>query len=140
MRHGAVKSHENPVLERGDIYFLDRPRIEANVVHRLRDVERLFILLTPARRHLYRLVVVGRKKLPDPQEHTRFWAFVWRVFQDGEARNRELGEKDYDTKTRGARHVLPVRSAAEGIYALVGENSQPSMRRSSCITKGPNGC
>ena len=114
-----VKSPEQPVLERGDIYFLYRPRIEADAVHGLRDVERLFILLKPARRPLYRLIVVGRKKLPDPKEHNRFWAFVWRVFRDREALNRELGEKVYETKTRGERHVAPVRSAAEGIYALV---------------------
>jgi hypothetical protein len=114
-----VKSHQHPVLERGDIYFLYRPRVETEEAHGLRDVERLFILLKPARAHLYRLIVVGRKKLPDPKEHNRFWAFVWRIFKDREALNQELGEKTYATKTRGERHVPPVRPAAEGIYALV---------------------
>ena len=114
-----IKSHQNPVLERGDIYFLYRPRVETEEAHGLGDVERVFILLKPARTHLYRLIVVGRKKLPDPKEHNRFWAFVWRVFKDRDALNKELGARTYETKTRGVRHVQPVRPAAEGIYALV---------------------
>jgi hypothetical protein len=82
-------------------------------------VQRLFILLKPWSKQLYRLLVVGHKKLPDPEEHDRFWAFVWRVFKDRDALNAELGEKRYVTKTRGVHHVPPVRPVAEGIYAIV---------------------
>jgi hypothetical protein len=114
-----VKSDANPLLERGDIYFLYRPRVETDEVHGLQDVERFYILMKPWRRHLYRLIVVGRKRLPDPEEHNRFWGFVWRVFKDRKALNDELGAREYTTKTRGVRHVPPVRPAAEGIYALV---------------------
>jgi hypothetical protein len=114
-----VKSDASPLLERGDIYFLYRPRVETDEVHGLQDVERFYILMKPWRRHLYRLIVVGRKRLPDPKEHNRFWGFVWRVFKDRKALNDELGAREYTTKTRGVRHVPPVRPAAEGIYALV---------------------
>jgi hypothetical protein len=114
-----VKSDASPLLERGDIYFLYRPRVETDEVHGLQDVERFYILMKPWRRHLYRLIVVGRKRLPDPKEHNRFWCFVWRVFKDRKALNDELGAREYTTKTRRVRHVPPVRPAAEGIYALV---------------------
>ena len=114
-----VKSDASPLLERGDIYFLYRPRVETDEVHGLQDVERFYILIKPWRGHLYRLIVVGRKRLPDPKEHNRFWGFVWRVFKDRKALNDELGAREYTTKTRGVRHVPPVRPAAEGIYALV---------------------
>jgi hypothetical protein len=114
-----VKSDASPLLERGDIYFLYRPRVETDEVHGLQDVERFYILMKPWRRHLYRLIVVGRKRLPDPKEHNRFWGFVWRVFKDRKALNDELGAREYTTKTRGVRHVPPVRPAAEGIYTLV---------------------
>lgn len=114
-----VKSDASPLLERGDIYFLYRPRVETDEVHGLQDVERFYILMKPWRGHLYRLIVVGRKRLPDPKEHNRFWGFVWRVFKDRKALNDELGAREYTTKTRGVRHVPPVRPAAEGIYALV---------------------
>ena len=114
-----VKSEASPLLERGDIYFLYRPRVETDEVDGLQDVERFYILMKPWRGHLYRLIVVGRKRLPDPKEHNRFWGFVWRVFKDRKALNDELGAREYTTKTRGVRHVPSVRPAAEGIYALV---------------------
>lgn len=114
-----VKARENPVLEQGDIYFLYRPAVGHDEVHDFRDVARLFILLKPWRPVRYRLLVVGRKRLPDPEEHDRFWAFVWRVFKDRDALNAELAEEEYPTKTRGVRKVPAVRPAAEGIYALV---------------------
>lgn len=113
-----VKSHAAPLLEKGDIYFLYRPRVDTDEVHGLQDVERLYIVLKPQRRTLFRLIIVGRKKLPDPQEHNRFWAFVWRVFDDRAALQQELREDTYQTKTRGVRHLQPARPAAEGIYGL----------------------
>jgi hypothetical protein len=114
-----VKSHKYPLLERGDIYFLYRPDVEKEEVHGPQDVQRLYILLKPWHVGLYRLIIVGRKKLPDPEEHERFWAFVWQVFKDRASLKEELGEKTYDTKTRGIRKLPPTRPAAEGIYAIV---------------------
>jgi hypothetical protein len=114
-----VTSQTNPVLERGDIYFLYRPRVATDEVHGLRDVERFYILLRPWGRHVYRLIIDGRKKLPAAAEHKRFWAFVWRAFSDKAALNAELGAKEYRTKTRGLRKIAPVRPAAEGIYAIL---------------------
>jgi hypothetical protein len=114
-----IKSTENPLLERGDIYFLYRPRVGTEEAHGLKDVERFYILLKPWRAGLYRLIIIGRKRLPDPKQHNRFWGFVWRVFRDRNELNQELGPQEYETKTRGVRHVPPVRPAAEGIYALV---------------------
>jgi hypothetical protein len=114
-----VKSRVNPALETGDIYFLYRPVVDAEEVHGLEDVRRFFIVLKPWRPPRYRLIVVGRKRLPDPREHNRFWGFVWRVLRDRAALNAELGEEEYATKTRGIRKVPAARPAAEGIYAIV---------------------
>jgi hypothetical protein len=82
-------------------------------------VERFYVLLNPWHRHDYRLLIVGRKRLPDPGRHDRFWAFVHRVFGDREALNEELGERRYETKTRGERKVGAMRPAAEGICFVV---------------------
>src|SRR5258705_2588212 len=114
-----VKAREYPLLDKGDIYFLYRPRLGVEEVHGSEDVERLYIVLKPWRTVLYRVLIVGRKKLPDPEQHHRFWAFVWRVFRDRDALNGALGEREYVTKTRGVRKVPPARPAAEGIYAIV---------------------
>jgi hypothetical protein len=114
-----VHSHENPLLERGDIFFLYRPRVGLDEAHGLEDVERLYILLKPWQAQKYRLLVVGRKKLPDPGGHDRFWTFVWRMFNDREALNAELGEQEYTTRTRGVRRVAAARPAGEGVYSIV---------------------
>jgi hypothetical protein len=118
-RMAQVKSHENPLLERGDIFFLYRPRVGKDEAHGLEDVERLFLLLKPWHARKYRLLIVGRKKLPDPSEHDRLWAFVWRVFTDRKELEAELGAEEYTTKTRGVRRVAAARPAGEGIYAIV---------------------
>jgi hypothetical protein len=113
-----VKARDNPLLERGDIYFLYRPRVGTDHVDGLKDVERFYTLLKPWHQQRYRLIIIGRKRLPDPKEHNRFWGFVWRVFKDRAALNQELGAQEYETRTRGLRHVQPARPAAEGIYAI----------------------
>jgi hypothetical protein len=114
-----VKSREYPQLECGDIYFLYRPAVGVDEAHGFKDVRRLYILLKPSGTDLYRLLIVGRKKLPAPEEHDRFWAFVWRVFKDRAALNEELGYGEYQTKTRGVRKIPAARPAAEGIYTIV---------------------
>lgn len=114
-----VTTRANPVLERGDIYFLYRPVVNHEEVRSWRDISRLFIVLRPWEPCRYRLLVVGHKRLPDPEQHNRFWAFVWRVFQDRDALNAALGEEEYATKTRGVRKVPAVRPVAEGIFAVV---------------------
>lgn len=54
----------------------------------------------------YRLVSIGKKQLPDP-EHGRgrnntFWATVTAVGDDLHSLEKGLGEKTYETKTRGS--------------------------------------
>jgi hypothetical protein len=93
-----VKSREYPPIECGDIYFLYRPAVGVDEAHGFKDVRRLYILLKPWGTQIYRLLIVGRKKLPAPEEHDRFWAFVWRVFKDRAGFNEELGYEEYQTK------------------------------------------
>jgi hypothetical protein len=58
----------------------------------------------------FRLITVGKKRLPDPQnpgaEGTRrketFWATVTAVGDDLESLKKGLQEQSYDTKTRGS--------------------------------------
>jgi hypothetical protein len=114
-----VQSHKYPPIESGDIYFLYRPAVGVREVHGFGDVRRLYILLKPWSKQIFRLLIVGRKKLPAPEEHDRFWAFVWRVFGDRAALNAELGYEEYQTKADGVRRVPPARPAAEGIYTIV---------------------
>jgi hypothetical protein len=50
------------VLERGNIYFAYRPRVEEDAA--LEDIQRFFMILSPYDSQQYRLLVVGRKRLP----------------------------------------------------------------------------
>ena len=114
-----VKSRKYPPIECGDIYFLYRPAVGVDETHGFKDVRRLYILLKPWGTRIYRLLIIGRKKLPAPEEHDRFWAFVWRVFKDRVALSEELGYEEYETKTRGVRKIPPARPAAEGVYTIL---------------------
>ncbi|KAF8957285.1 hypothetical protein BDZ97DRAFT_1670316 [Flammula alnicola] len=87
----------------------------------------------------YRLITVGKKKLPDPESPGRggsrrkemFWASVTAVGDDLDSLEKGLGEKMYETKTRGTRHQEPARLVARGGYAIVNSEAEvPSERES----------
>jgi len=107
------------VLERGNIYFVYRPKVEENSVAGIEDVQRLFLILSPHGKERHRLIVVGRKKLPEIEDrHERNWAFVQKVSSRPEDVEDELDRATYETKTRGERHLAPARPAGEGVYVL----------------------
>jgi hypothetical protein len=99
-------------LERGDVTFLYRPRVGHERPRGLGDVQGLFLLMSPYLRHRHRLVCIGRKRLPDPHErgHARYWAFVAAVASSAGALRDRIGERIYQTKTRGVRHQ-PARAS-----------------------------
>ena len=106
------------VLEDGDIYFLYRPRVAEDEVESLDQVQRLLVVLHPWSRQWLRLLVVGRKRLPDVQEHMRFWWFVFKVVRRPEELREALDRRAYQTKTRGQRTQRPARPAGEGAYVI----------------------
>jgi hypothetical protein len=108
------------VLERGNIYFVYRPRVEHESAAGIEDIQRFFIVLSPRGKDLHRLIVIGRKRLPDIEdEHERNWGFVQKVFGNPREIEDELGRIVYDTKIRGEQHLAPARPAGEGVYAIV---------------------
>ncbi|KAF9561793.1 hypothetical protein CPC08DRAFT_817501 [Agrocybe pediades] len=84
----------------------------------------------------YRLITVGKKKLPDPESHQggsrrkeTFFAIVTDVGDNLDDLEKGLGEKIYQTKTRGERHEGPARLVARGGYAIVNSDAdKPSAR------------
>jgi hypothetical protein len=107
------------VLERGNIYFVYRPKVEHTSAAGLEDVQRFFIILSPFGKARHRLTVIGRKKLPAITENQeRHWGFVQKVARDAEEIEDELDRLTYSTATRGERHLSPARPAGEGIYAI----------------------
>ena len=107
------------VLERGDLYFFYRPKIEDQVARGPDDVSRLYLVMHPRRRRTFRLMIVGEKYLPAVGSgDRRAWAFVEKVGLRPEEVEDELDPHDDLTQTRGERHVPAARPAGEGVYAL----------------------
>lgn len=110
------------VLEEGDVYFFYRPRVGGEVggeqVRSLADVQRFMMVLHPWPRRLLRLLVAGRKRLPEIAIHERTWWFVDDVVRDPDELRWVLDRRTYQTKTRGERVQPPARPAGEGAYAI----------------------
>jgi hypothetical protein len=107
------------IVEQGDIFFFYRPRVDVAEVDDLDDVQRFFFVLAPEGRELYRLFVVGRKRLPEATSHEREWAFVVEVATRPDDVRDDLERRTYETKTRGIRVEGEARPAGEGRYAIV---------------------
>ena len=100
-------SEDAAVLERGNIYFMYRPRVQEEDPEGAGDVERLYMALHPR----------GRKR-------ERSWAFVDMVSDDPKSLEEALQEHSYETKTRGERVQPAARPAGEGVYVIASVEGQ----------------
>ena len=107
------------VVEHGDIYFFYRPKVDTDEAEGLEDVQRFHIVLRPHQKQLFRLVTIGRKRLPDIGEHERTWGFVDLIAKSARDIELPLREQSYETKTRGKRTRPAARPAGEGVFAFV---------------------
>ena len=111
-------SHQQPqVLEKGEIQFFYRPRVERWQVEDISDVQRLLIVLCPEGQRRYRVIALGRKRMPKPGE--RFWGFVDLVLDSNQDLRAALGASTYMTKTRGVRSLPAAQRIRSGRYQLV---------------------
>ena len=116
-----AKNEKVETLEKGNIYFFYRPKVEEEDPQSLSDVQRLYMVLSPEEGRKFRLAIIGRKRLTDPsrQGRGRNWGFIDRVGDTSEIIREELKGDTYDTKTRGKRHLPVARPLGEGIYRLL---------------------
>lgn len=122
MAEGKSRRHAE-IVESGDIYFLYRPKVRAEGEPEegaggIADVERFHIVLRPDGASRFRLMTVGRKRLPDVEDHERNWGFVDLVARSAKEITSGLDEQRYRTKTRGERVRPAARPAGEGVYVL----------------------
>ena len=109
-------------VEKGDIYFFYRPKVDTEKVQGLDDVQRLHLVLVPDDEDTARLFVVGKKRMPKiirgkPQSTTREW-----MMNDMTGKPKEIGKAlaplEYDTKTRGEQEQGEAIPVGEGRYAI----------------------
>ena len=134
------------ILEQGDIYFLYRPKVRAEgedegekeeaAAGDIDDVQSFYIVLKPQGGR-FRLINIGRKRLPDIEGHERNWGFVDMIADSGTAIEEELQRDTYETKTRGERVRPAARPAGEGVYALVREGSSTFLAWALELPKKP---
>ncbi|WIA12968.1 hypothetical protein OEZ85_006582 [Tetradesmus obliquus] len=119
---GSSHAYELPegTIEQGRIFFLYKPTVETEQVSGLRDVQRFFVLLQPQQPSggSCRLIIIGKKKLPSPTKHERYFAFVEATAGAPKELTEGLTASTYETKTRGQRKQGPARAAGEGSYVL----------------------
>ena len=73
------------VLERGDLFFLYRPNRDQYEPGGLLDIRRFYMVLYPQGQERFRLIAIGKKKLPGFDDGgQRHWGFVDGVFRTAE--------------------------------------------------------
>ena len=127
---------QTEVLEEGDIFFLYRPEVEKEEPSGLGDVQRFYLALRPQRGKV-RLLVMGRKRLPDVERHERNWGFVDMVTDSAAKVEQELRATQYETKTRGKRHLPAARPVGEGVYAVTLQDGQMHLSYSLELPERP---
>ena len=106
-------------LEEGDIFFLYRPLVDIERPHDLSEVQHLYIVLRPRSGGKLRLLVIGKKRLPELGDHHPNWGFIDQIADTGAEIEEGLRETHYTTKTVGERTQGAACPAGEGAYALV---------------------
>jgi hypothetical protein len=104
------------ILERGNIYFFYRPAVGQDAPKGLVDVQRFHFVLSPEGRELFRMITVGKKRLPEPDDAgQRFWGFVEKV---GQSSGEMVEELERGQIRDGFGTKRSARPAGEGVYAL----------------------
>lgn len=107
------------ILERGNIYFFYRPRVQARAAEGIEDIQRFYMVLSPQGERHHRLVIAGQKRLPEIRDGgQRQWAYVARVTGTPAELEDEVERQEYGTRTRGERERPAARPAGEGVYAI----------------------
>ena len=111
---------DTEILERGNIYFCYTPKVERDEVEGLEDVQQFYFVLAPHGKQSYRLIVIGKKRLPEVEgSNNNNWCFVESVTDDAKEIERGLRKDTYQTKTMGERVQPAARPVGEGIYEIV---------------------
>lgn len=98
------------VLERGNIYFFYRPRLGQEVVRGLEDIRRFYLILKPHGKDRYRLLIIGRKRLPEVADgRETYWGFVDKV---------RCRPEDIEATLDATDEEPAARPVGEGVYAI----------------------
>lgn len=114
-------------VEKGDIYFFYRPKVDADKIRSIDDVQRLHLVLVADNEDTARLFVVGRKQLPEivkgkSKSTEREWMMNYLTGKP-QAIGEALAPLEYQTKTRGEREQGEAIPVGEGRYVIFERNN-----------------
>lgn len=109
-------------IERGEIHFFYRAKIDTEDPSDTDDLQRLYLSLVPDGRKRARLFVVGRKQMPEihPGESSsteRNWLLLTEVGSPADL-GKALRPVRYETKTRGERQTPQAIPVGSGRYVI----------------------
>ncbi|KAL3131056.1 hypothetical protein ABBQ38_000372 [Trebouxia sp. C0009 RCD-2024] len=109
------------LVEEGRVYFFYRPRVNIDHPTSVADIQRFFMILAPTSRPQapFRLLIIGKKRLPIADRHERFFGFVEATADKMETLTGQLGQTGSQPATRGYNTTEPARVAGEGVYEIV---------------------
>jgi hypothetical protein len=107
----ANEDKGSEVIEHGDIFFFYRPKVGAEEVEGIEDVQRFYMITTPEEKrnnnnkNIYRLFLIGQKQLPEIVEgkstsKERNWALNTLTTSEAEDIHKELLPAEYVTEIR----------------------------------------
>lgn len=111
------------VIEKGDVYFFYRNKVDVERARSLKDIQRTYMILVPDgdKDNKGRMFVVGKKRMPK-LNGARSSAKEW-IMNIMTGKPEKIGEElapiEYETRTRGTRRISEALPVGEGRYALV---------------------
>ncbi|HJY14481.1 MAG TPA: DUF2795 domain-containing protein [Nitrososphaeraceae archaeon] len=120
----STVNDKSKIIEQGDIFFFYRPKVDAEEVEDLGDVQRFYMITAPNDNTKYRLFLIGQKQLPEIVEgkstsEEKNWALNILTTSNPKDIQKELMPAEYTTQTRGKRRLAAAVPAGEGKYVIV---------------------
>jgi len=110
------------VVEQGELFFFYRNTVGTERARSLDDIQHLYLLMAPDERARGRVLVVGRKRLPDMQSSRRKSTARGWLMTLASGNPETLAERfaplTYETRTEGARRQAEAIPAGAARYAI----------------------
>jgi hypothetical protein len=118
------RDNRSEIIEQGDIFFFYRPKVGAEEVEGVKDIQRFYMVTSPEDNNKYRLFLVGQKQLPEIVEgkstsEEKNWALNILTTSSPDYIQKELMPAEYTTETRGKRRLAAATPTGEGKYVIV---------------------
>jgi hypothetical protein len=104
------------ILQKGNIYFFYRPKVQHSYAHTIDDVQGLLMVFKPTDLNKYIILRIGKKRLP---EATSYFSFVEKICPTIEDLKHHFEGEAYITSTQGERKMSKAQCVGEGKYLFL---------------------